>query len=1432
MWSGAFIILDLNQTQTAVEVSDFTPSNKKTAIRVLHVDDDFSMLEISKDILMEMGVFEIDLACSVDEAFKKMASGSYDIIISDYEMPNRDGLQFLKELREMNNEIPFVLFTGKGREEVAIRALNLGAEGYYNKQGSPETVYGELSHGIQQIVKRKKAETKLKESEYLTKKILHATPNLLYIYDLIEHRNIYANKEVLAFLGYTPEQIESMGPELFGNILHPDDVEIVDKHHARFVNAPDNEVFEIEYRMKHINGEWRWLRSRDIIFARTKEGFGKQILGSSEDITERKQTEQALVENEAKYRTLVDSLPEAIFDADIEGNIIFANARVFELTGYTKQDLRKSFKAFCLIPPEERLSARNTFVKVLAGNIEHRSDKLLVRKNGTTFLASMTSIPIIKNGKIVGARGIISDQTEQIKAEKALKKSNDCLKEAQSLAHLGSWEWNIKTNQETWSDELYRIYGFEPQTFLPTYDNFLKALHPEDRARVITAAKQAMKGKEPYNVECRIVRPTGEIRHLHCQSEIHRDSEGKPLRMVGTDLDITDRKKIENELQISLEREHFFANLIRNASIAIAVASPDGKVMMSNEAFQELTGYNEEELRKITWNTVLTPIEWQKHEAEQLEKIVASKKSGIYRKEYIRKNGTRVPIEIVVHPFFDDKGNVSHYFGFIKDITETKKIEEALIQSQASMRSIVDSTSDMIWSVSSDDFTLLEFNQSLKDYFLKHTGLEIKVGMHQEDLFADKRIAEKWGSYYRRVLRDGPFTTEYQTTYGPLAMQVSFNVLKKGDKVFGISAFGKDITESQKSQAELKQKNEALERVAESIGSGLALIGKDYSVVWANKHLMDLGVAPKKKCYQTFNSLETVCPDCGVKKIFEQNVPLDVHEYKTTNSKGETVWIELRVTPLKDKNGNITAALELAVPITERKKAEEALSKSEERYRSLADSLPEIVFEIDLNGRLTYANESAFQITGYTKTDFAKGVCVFDLVEKKDKERAKAHFTKTLADEPSTENEYTFVRKDGSKFQSIVVSKPIVVEGEAVGLRGLVVDITERKKAEDALKESEKRSRAIVANAPIGIATSGPDKHFLSANEAFCKILGYSENELHELTFKDLTYPADLKESAAKMGELERGFIPSFALEKRYVKKDGTLINGKVMVSAVPNQIGEPTLYIAELEDITERKKAEERQKALERKIKEYSEHLKYLVELKTVQLKDANERLVKSERLAAIGELAGMVGHDLRNPLTGIKNAAYYLKKKGATISEAQSKQMLDLIDDAITRSNKIINDLLDYSREMHLELIKYQAQTLVDEATRLVNVPSRIQIVNNVQDDVWIWVDSDKIVRVFINLIKNAIEAIPESGKIEISSCKTDQDVKIAFADNGTGISETTLEKLFLPLFTTKAQGMGFGLAICKRIVEALGGEISVETAEGKGTTFTITLPTKIKE
>jgi signal transduction histidine kinase len=235
---------------------------------------------------------------------------------------------------------------------------------------------------------------------------------------------------------------------------------------------------------------------------------------------------------------------------------------------------------------------------------------------------------------------------------------------------------------------------------------------------------------------------------------------------------------------------------------------------------------------------------------------------------------------------------------------------------------------------------------------------------------------------------------------------------------------------------------------------------------------------------------------------------------------------------------------------------------------------------------------------------------------------------------------------------------------------------------------------------------------------------------------------------------------------------------------------------------------------------------LKKLVQQRTEQLKQTQAELVKSERLAAIGELAGMVGHDLRNPLTGIKNSAYFLRKKGSDISQSQSKEMLEIIDRCVDYSNKIVNDLLDYSREIRLELEECFPRQIMHESLAMIQIPENVRIVNNLLQNQSLKADPDKLKRVFINLIKNAIDAMPDGGKLTIDS-KVKGNFEISFEDTGMGISDEVLPRLFFPLFTTKAKGMGFGLAICKRIVEAHGGSIAVKTEKNHGTTFTLKLP-----
>lgn len=243
--------------------------------------------------------------------------------------------------------------------------------------------------------------------------------------------------------------------------------------------------------------------------------------------------------------------------------------------------------------------------------------------------------------------------------------------------------------------------------------------------------------------------------------------------------------------------------------------------------------------------------------------------------------------------------------------------------------------------------------------------------------------------------------------------------------------------------------------------------------------------------------------------------------------------------------------------------------------------------------------------------------------------------------------------------------------------------------------------------------------------------------------------------------------------------------------------------------------------------VREYADQLELKVAQRTQELVEAQDKLLKTERLAAIGEIAAMVGHDLRNPLTGITGAAYYLRMKlGARLSSKQ-REMLELIDKDIEYSNKIINDLLDYSREISLELRKTSPATMVKEALSVVDIPRNIRILNSAHNKPSLLADPEKMMRVFVNLIRNAVDAMPKGGTLAITSEAMKNSLEICFTDTGIGMSADILRKIWSPLFTTKAKGMGFGLSICKRIIEAHGGHIAFESEVGMGTTFKLTLP-----
>jgi PAS domain S-box-containing protein len=234
---------------------------------------------------------------------------------------------------------------------------------------------------------------------------------------------------------------------------------------------------------------------------------------------------------------------------------------------------------------------------------------------------------------------------------------------------------------------------------------------------------------------------------------------------------------------------------------------------------------------------------------------------------------------------------------------------------------------------------------------------------------------------------------------------------------------------------------------------------------------------------------------------------------------------------------------------------------------------------------------------------------------------------------------------------------------------------------------------------------------------------------------------------------------------------------------------------------------------------KRYSRYLERLVEQRTKQLRDA-------ERMAAIGELASMVGHDIRNPLTAISGATYFLKNKLGLGTDERSREMLDLIEENIEESNKIVSDLLEYSRDIQLDKSATDLTNLVKASLSSIDISENVMVVNDVGNE-YLEIDGQYIKRVFVNIIRNAVDAMPEGGTLTITSERSIRGLEVCFKDTGIGIPEEIIDDIWKPLFTTKPRGMGFGLAICKRIMECHGGEVTVESQVGEGTSFIVVFP-----
>jgi PAS domain S-box-containing protein len=498
--------------------------------------------------------------------------------------------------------------------------------------------------------------------------------------------------------------------------------------------------------------------------------------------------------------------------------------------------------------------------------------------------------------------------------------------------------------------------------------------------------------------------------------------------------------------------------------------------------------------------------------------------------------------------------------------------------------------------------------------------------------------------------------------------------------------------------------------------------------------------------------------------------------------------------------------------ITERVNTNRALEESERRFREMTGLLPIAVFETDLAMNITYQNQSASRMLGHDDVDLRNGLNMRDCIAMDDVSRAGEEFKLFVkGGHADTGTEFTALKKDGTKIPVLVNASVITRDGKPAGARGFLLDYSDRKRADEA----EELYRVMVENAGDMVSLLDEKARFVFVNANQVTTLGYEQPEdLIGKSALNFIHPLDVQKTINALAK--SAMSGKHTLEIRLRHKKGNYIWFDVKGNTVHDKGGKKRVLVM-ARDVSESKRLKEELLAL-------NQGLEKRVEERTRDLKNAQEKLIRNEKLAAVGKVSSTISHELRNPIGAISNSVYFLKMKldNAGVDD-KVKKHLEMLENNVDRVRQIISEMLDFTRVTKLDVTKCSVVDAINAALGRVVIPNGVTV-ETFFTNVFVEMDHRLIEQAFLNIITNAIQAMPKGGKLTIAV--KENEIYIAFTDTGTGISKENVPSLFEPLFTTKPSGIGLGLTMVKDVVDKHGGRIEVESEVGVGTTFKIIL------
>ncbi|MEM2440248.1 MAG: PAS domain S-box protein [Candidatus Bathyarchaeia archaeon] len=772
-----------------VEVSEKTP------IRVLHVDDEESFLNVAKECLQMQGAFEVDTALSVDEAVQKMREKEYDAIVCDYQMPQKDGLQFLEELRKSGKNIPFILFTGKGKEEVAVKALNLGADGYISKNGDPETVYCELAHSLRQAVNKRRAEIRLKLSEAKYRALFENAYDCIILMDL--NGNITDVNNVISKYGFTKEQL--IGRNVTEFVSLKDKMRLI----KEIALKREGKSFEGNVEINTPKGKvLAAYRCKPLIIDSNVVGIQAIIT----DATKRKKTEKISIDE------TLDSLLNGVLIVDAETHkIVYANRYALEMIGASREDvIGKICHQF--VCPAEKGKCPITDL----GQTVDRSERVLLKTNGER-------VPILKTVAVTTwheRKYLVEsfiDITERKRAEEELRDSAEkyrkLFEESLDAIFVADAETGIIVDCNRAAAELV---GRDKSEIIGQHQ---RILHPPERIKdgFSITFMQHVHGVDDI-LEDQVITKNGEIKDVAIKASIF-EFKGRKL-IQGIFRDITKQKRAEKALR---ESEETYRAILNGMNDTAWVIDFNGKFIDVNEAAVRVLGYSREELLNMGPPDIDSSL--TREQIMELIRNMPKDKVQVFETSHKTKSGKIIPVEIS-SSLITYKGKPA-ILSIARDITERKKAEEklrelteALKESEATYRALLNGMNDTAW--------VIDFNGKFID--VNEAAVRV-LGYSREELLKmgppdiDSSLTEE---QIMELIRNMPkdriqvFETSHKTRDGRIIpVEISSSLVPYKGKT-AILSIARDITRRKQAEEKMRSLMEQLRMANEK----LSVIGK------------------------------------------------------------------------------------------------------------------------------------------------------------------------------------------------------------------------------------------------------------------------------------------------------------------------------------------------------------------------------------------------------------------------------------------------------------------------------------------------------------------------------------------------------------------------------------------------------------------------------